>query len=95
MTRSSKAKILIEMDISRQQSEKIWLGSASNGYAQKVLFENVFHYCNHYSITCHAVDFCFSKYPEPKPNKQLIQTKSNVIKNDLQKISLNNNSQIL
>ncbi|KAL0926169.1 hypothetical protein M5K25_002374 [Dendrobium thyrsiflorum] len=62
-TRPSVARILIEIDITKEYPEEIWLGSESNGYSQKVIFDQFPVFCSHCKMHGHVVDNCFILKP--------------------------------
>ncbi|KAK8915964.1 hypothetical protein KSP39_PZI023309 [Platanthera zijinensis] len=70
MTRPSKARILVELDITAKHSDKIWLGSLRCGYAQTVVLENVPYYCGHYACLGHSEENCFILNPLLRPLRQ-------------------------
>ncbi|KAI0530613.1 hypothetical protein KFK09_000158 [Dendrobium nobile] len=44
-SRPSLARVLVEIDITKDLPDKIWLGSENSGYVQRVCFEEVPAYC--------------------------------------------------
>ncbi|KAK8913558.1 hypothetical protein KSP39_PZI024512 [Platanthera zijinensis] len=67
MTRPSKARILVELDITAKHSDKIWLGALRCGYAQTVELENVPYYCGHCACLGHSEDNCYILNPLLRP----------------------------
>ncbi|KAI0524341.1 hypothetical protein KFK09_003708 [Dendrobium nobile] len=65
-TRPSVARVLVEVDISRNHPKEVWVGSKAYGYMQKAEFEKVPEFCNHCKIHGHAVFDCFKLNPELK-----------------------------
>ncbi|KAL0912744.1 hypothetical protein M5K25_018740 [Dendrobium thyrsiflorum] len=49
------ARILVEMDITKEFPNEIWIGSEKNGYTQKIEFENFPIFCTHFKL--HGHDF--------------------------------------
>ncbi|PKU64858.1 hypothetical protein MA16_Dca019935 [Dendrobium catenatum] len=65
-TRPSVARVLVEVDITKKYANEVWVGSKTLGYLQKVEFEKVPDFCNHYKSHGHALSECFKLRPELK-----------------------------
>ncbi|KAL0903996.1 hypothetical protein M5K25_026064 [Dendrobium thyrsiflorum] len=65
-SRPSVARVLVEMDITKNHPKEIWVGSESMGYLQKVVFENVPDFSSHCKIHGHSISECFVLHPNLK-----------------------------
>ncbi|KAI0529147.1 hypothetical protein KFK09_001694 [Dendrobium nobile] len=64
--RTSVARILVELDITKKHQKEVWIGSKKTGYLQKVEFKNVHDFCLHCKIHGHAISDCFVAHPQLK-----------------------------
>lgn len=46
-TRPSVARVLVEIDITKQYPNQVWLGDDKYGYIQKVTLDNFLSFCSH------------------------------------------------
>ncbi|PKU60788.1 hypothetical protein MA16_Dca028207 [Dendrobium catenatum] len=76
-TRPSVARILVEMDITKDWSKEIWLGSEGNGYIQKVEIENFPIFCTHCKLYGHDINNCFILNPSLKNKAQNFANRDN------------------
>ncbi|KAL0904564.1 hypothetical protein M5K25_026691 [Dendrobium thyrsiflorum] len=65
-TRPSVARVLVEIDITKNHTKEIWVGSKAFGYLQKVEFENFPEFCSHCKMHGHALQHCFKLHPNLK-----------------------------
>ncbi|KAI0510483.1 hypothetical protein KFK09_011085 [Dendrobium nobile] len=68
-SRPSVARILVEIDITKNHPKEVWLGSEKQGYLQQVEFEKVPDYCNHCRIHGHSFSDCYVVHPQLKKIK--------------------------
>ncbi|PKU72689.1 hypothetical protein MA16_Dca017700 [Dendrobium catenatum] len=78
-TRPSVARILVEIDITKEYPKEIWLGSDSCGYSQKVEFDKFPIFCSDCKLHGHDINSCFVLNPELKGNSKNYSPKSNPI----------------
>ncbi|KAL0907645.1 hypothetical protein M5K25_022065 [Dendrobium thyrsiflorum] len=57
-SRPSVARILVELDVSKQHPDKVWVGPDNLGYVQSVVLENVPPYCLHCKALGHSNEDC-------------------------------------
>ncbi|KAL0926278.1 hypothetical protein M5K25_002494 [Dendrobium thyrsiflorum] len=57
-SRPSVARILVELDVSKQHPDKVWVGPNNMGYVQSVVLENVPSYCLHCKALSHSNADC-------------------------------------
>ncbi|PKU86801.1 hypothetical protein MA16_Dca025401 [Dendrobium catenatum] len=69
-SRPSVARILVEMDITKECPKEIWLGSEINGYTQKVEIEIFPIFCSHCKLHGHDTSNCFILNPSLKNKTQ-------------------------
>ncbi|KAL0905898.1 hypothetical protein M5K25_024346 [Dendrobium thyrsiflorum] len=55
-SRSSVARILVELDVTKKFSDKIWVGSPNCGYVQSVIFDDILQFCTHCSSLGHSIE---------------------------------------
>ncbi|PKU80847.1 hypothetical protein MA16_Dca009258 [Dendrobium catenatum] len=65
-TRPLVARVLVEVDISKNHAKEIWVGSKAYGYLQKVEFEKVSDFCHHCKMHGHVVSECFKLHHDLK-----------------------------
>ncbi|XP_020599770.1 uncharacterized protein LOC110039150 [Phalaenopsis equestris] len=71
LLRPSAARILVERDITLLEVDEIWLGTAQNGYWQKILMEQNPYYCTHCKMFGHSNTRCFRLHPKTRTNTKL------------------------
>lgn len=71
LTRPSLARILVEIDITKQFPKDIWLGSDLNGYYQEVQFENFPTFCSHCKLFGHLHSHCYALHPYLRKKKDV------------------------
>ncbi|KAL0912109.1 hypothetical protein M5K25_018059 [Dendrobium thyrsiflorum] len=62
-SRPSVARILVELDVSKQHPDKVWVGPDNLGYVQSVVLENVPPYCLHCKALGHSNADCLVLHP--------------------------------
>ncbi|KAL0915877.1 hypothetical protein M5K25_013341 [Dendrobium thyrsiflorum] len=62
-SRPSVARILVELDVSKQHSDKVWVGPDNLGYVQSAVLENVPSYCLHCKALGHSNADCLVLHP--------------------------------
>ncbi|KAF8404745.1 hypothetical protein HHK36_009634 [Tetracentron sinense] len=58
LSRPSKARICVEIDISKEKPSRIWLGLESNSRWQTLIYEKDVSYCIHCCKQGHEIDDC-------------------------------------
>ncbi|KAI0491773.1 hypothetical protein KFK09_026033 [Dendrobium nobile] len=91
-TRPSVARILLEIDISKNHPKEIWVGSKAFGYMQKVEFDNITDFCPQCKMHGHAQKDYFILHPELKKDK--VMSKGKPGSADSQKIYVPVNSKV-
>ncbi|KAL0912632.1 hypothetical protein M5K25_018616 [Dendrobium thyrsiflorum] len=66
-SRPSVARILVELDVSKQHPDKVWVGPDNLGYVQSVVLENVPSYCLHCKALGHSNADCLVLHPHLAP----------------------------
>ncbi|KAL0920788.1 hypothetical protein M5K25_009957 [Dendrobium thyrsiflorum] len=66
-SRPSVARILVELDVSKQHPNKVWVGPDNLGYVQSVVLENVLSYCLHCKALGHSNADCLVLHPYLAP----------------------------
>ncbi|KAL0906731.1 hypothetical protein M5K25_025248 [Dendrobium thyrsiflorum] len=66
-SRPSVARILVELDVSKQHPDKVWVGANNLGYVQSVVLENVPSYCLHCKALGHSNANCLVLHPHLVP----------------------------
>ncbi|KAL0911338.1 hypothetical protein M5K25_019472 [Dendrobium thyrsiflorum] len=61
------ARILVELDVSKQHPDKVWVGPNNLGYVQSVVLENVPSYCLHCKALGHSNADCLVLHPHLAP----------------------------
>ncbi|KAL0906811.1 hypothetical protein M5K25_025335 [Dendrobium thyrsiflorum] len=59
----SVARILVELDVTKNFFDKIWVGSPNSGYVQSVIFDDIPFFCTHYSSLGHLKEECRILHP--------------------------------
>ncbi|KAH0456058.1 hypothetical protein IEQ34_013965 [Dendrobium chrysotoxum] len=58
------ARILIELDVTKKISDKIWVGSENSGYIQSVILDDLPYYCVHCNSLGHLKEECHILHPQ-------------------------------
>lgn len=69
-TRPSVAKVLVELDITKQCPKNVWLGDDEYGYIQKIEFGDFLVFCSHCKMHWHSVIECYVAHPHIKKDKE-------------------------
>ncbi|XP_071939796.1 uncharacterized protein [Coffea arabica] len=72
LRRSSVARVLVEMDVSKQPPNRIWIGEDQEGFWQDVEYESWPKFCGFCTRFGHADGDCYRKNPDLKPSKKLV-----------------------
>ncbi|KAH0452482.1 hypothetical protein IEQ34_019781 [Dendrobium chrysotoxum] len=62
-SRSSVARILVELDVTKQFLDKVWIGPENLGYIQSIVMEDFSSYCSHYKLLVHLKQECSILHP--------------------------------
>ena len=71
LRRPSVARVLIEMDVSKQPPHRIWIGEDQEGFWQDVEYESWPKFCGFCSRFGHEEDECYRRNPDLQPPKGL------------------------
>lgn len=71
LRRPSVARVLIEMDISKQPPNRIWIGEDQDGFWQAVEYESWPKFCGFCTRFGHEDVECFRKNPDLQPSKRI------------------------
>ncbi|PKU82066.1 hypothetical protein MA16_Dca004083 [Dendrobium catenatum] len=66
-SRPSVARILVELDISKNYHDSVWLGPEKLGYVQKVVLEGLPNFCPHCKVVGHKKSECPKLIPNQRP----------------------------
>ncbi|XP_020671703.1 uncharacterized protein LOC110091797 [Dendrobium catenatum] len=71
-SRSSVARILVEMDVTVKHPDKVWVGSVESGYVQSVIFDDIPKFCVHCNSLGHSKGSCTILHPNLVTSKPTI-----------------------
>ncbi|KAH0451118.1 hypothetical protein IEQ34_018417 [Dendrobium chrysotoxum] len=57
-SRSSVARVMAELDVTKQFLDKVWIGPENLGYFQSIVMEDFPSYCSHYKLLRHLKQEC-------------------------------------
>ncbi|PKU63951.1 hypothetical protein MA16_Dca021580 [Dendrobium catenatum] len=87
-TRPSIARVLVEVDISKNHPKEVWVGSKAYGYLQKAEFEKIPDFCTHCKVYGHAYVDCFKIHPELKKTANYDSVRPGSAVNNLVEVSI-------